>query len=186
MGALLAAIARSPLGLAAFRPLSVWLVVVGTLATLCSKALYGSTDGSIWGLSGVGHYTVSVAVSGMLVLSITGDGFWNRVLSWSVLRFFGKYSYGLYVFHFLLQPWLDKMFWYVPSIPVVSLIIHMLALTGVSLAVALVSWHLYEKQFLKLKKHFNYGGIRPTPLVLDEKSVTIASLGGKAIPVKAT
>jgi len=28
--------------------------------------------------------------------------------------------------------------------------------TGISVSIALVSWHLYEKQFLKLKKFFLY------------------------------
>jgi peptidoglycan/LPS O-acetylase OafA/YrhL len=176
MGALLAGIARSPGGLVQFRAVAVWLVIVGTFATLCSKALYGSSDGSVWGLSGVGHTTVSVAVSGMLILSITGGGFWSRVLSWNTLRFFGKYSYGLYVFHYLLQPWLDGMFWFMPSIPALNILLHIAAATVVTLVVALLSWNLYEKQFLKLKRYFDYSKvIKAEPL--DENVVTIGDLG---------
>jgi peptidoglycan/LPS O-acetylase OafA/YrhL len=180
MGALLAGISRSPGGLVQFRPLAVWLVVAGTFATLCSKALYGSSDGSVWGLSGVGHTTVSVAVSGMLILAITGDGFWSRVLSWNALRFFGKYSYGLYVFHFLLQPWMDGMFWFTPAVPASNILLHIAASTVVTLAVALLSWNLYEKQFLKLKKCFEYSKVIKAERV-DENVVTIGDLGKPAL-----
>lgn len=172
IGALIAAISRGPAGLLPFRKLAVGLVLAGTFASLVSKGLYGSNDGSIWGLSGIGHLTVSIAVSGILILSITGAGFWQTLLNWNLLRFFGKYSYGLYVFHFLLQPWLDGAFWFVPSLPALSLVLHIACATFITLGVSLWSWHLYEKQFLKLKKHFNYGPEKPA----DPQSLTIDSL----------
>jgi peptidoglycan/LPS O-acetylase OafA/YrhL len=156
MGALVACLARGNVGLEGFRWAAIYLAALGGSATVLLKIFYGSTAGNIWSLSGAGHYTMCAAVCGILILAASARGFWFTVLSNPALRFFGKYSYGLYVFHYLLQPWIDPSFWFVTSMPVVSLLIHMACATGVSVVVALLSWHLYEKQFLKLKSRFDY------------------------------
>lgn len=81
----------------------------------------------------------------------------NRILSSRFLRFFGKYSYCLYVCHLpvivvfakagLNSSHLAKLLH--------SQVLSVLTVDGVALAVsvaiALASWHLYEKQWLKLK-----------------------------------
>lgn len=75
-----------------------------------------------------------------------------------VLHFFGKYSYGMYVFQNLLIPILA---------PVISAAIladkmgslaggqlaYLVVMFGLTTVAALLSWHLYEKHFLKLKKY---------------------------------
>jgi len=81
----------------------------------------------------------------------------NRILSSRFLRFFGKYSYCLYVCHLpvivifakagLNSNHLAKLLH--------SQLLSVLTVDGVALAVsitiALASWNLYEKQWLKLK-----------------------------------
>src|SRR5262249_5684234 len=83
----------------------------------------------------------------------------TRVFQGPLLRFFGKYSYGLYVYHGLLT-------WYFVEIgldarlePLLrnhSLVIAARPALGValSLVIALLSYHLLEKRFLALKRHF--------------------------------
>lgn len=75
-----------------------------------------------------------------------------------VLHFFGKYSYGMYVFQNLLIPVVA---------PVISAAIlaekfgslaagqlaYLVVMFGLTTLAALASWHLYEKHFLKLKKY---------------------------------
>ncbi len=173
IGALLAAAARGRGGLSSLQFHALLLASVGGAATLILKGLFGSTGGSIWSLSGAGHFTISVTVAGILILAVTANGFWSKLLNNSTLRFFGKYSYGLYVFHYLLQPWMDSRFWFVPSVPVVSLLLHMATLTGITVLVSLASWHCYEKQFLKLKKFFEYEK-KPTPVTPQEPESPIA------------
>ena len=81
------------------------------------------------------------------------------------MRWLGKYSYGIYVFHLILFFYLDK--------PLRSFIAAHLTpdkgveilLTGVlvfilSLIAAYLSYNLYEKPFLRLKRFFDY---RPHP-----------------------
>jgi peptidoglycan/LPS O-acetylase OafA/YrhL len=164
MGALLAAISRGPCGLANFRNLAIWLVAVGGLASGLLKVLYGSVSDSVWGLSGAGHFTISVTVAGILTLAVTNSrGIWARALNNGFLRFMGKYSYGLYVYHYLLQPWTDSQFWFLGnSLPTLSLVVHVIVASGVTLIVSLASWHLFEKQFLRLKRLFEYSSARAT------------------------
>ena len=42
-------------------------------------------------------------------------------------------------------------------VPVVGLALHMATCIAISVLQAYVSWHCYEKHFLKLKKYFVYG-----------------------------
>jgi peptidoglycan/LPS O-acetylase OafA/YrhL len=85
-----------------------------------------------------------------------------RVLCAFPLRAAGKYSYGIYLFHEVLRVPLQL------AIPVDILrarlgigelagnIVWMGLFLSVSCAVAFMSWHLYEKQCLKLKQYFAF------------------------------
>ncbi|HET9754472.1 MAG TPA: acyltransferase [Myxococcales bacterium] len=92
----------------------------------------------------------------------------GRFFQGSVLRFFGKYSYGLYVYHGMLTWWfiefhveerLDAL------LPGHSLAIAVRALLGVaiSLAVAVASYEMFEKPFLRLKRFFEAADPGPRP-----------------------
>ena len=43
----------------------------------------------------------------------------------------------------------------------------MLIMTALSLVLSLVSWHLIEKHFLRLKVYFNYANKRAPTMILD-------------------
>jgi peptidoglycan/LPS O-acetylase OafA/YrhL len=75
----------------------------------------------------------------------------------------GKYSYGIYVFHPPVIQAVRSLF----RNPVVAqalgemnggplLAFRLTLIFGASYALAYLSWHLYEKHFLTLKRHFNY------------------------------
>ena len=77
-----------------------------------------------------------------------------------MLRSFGKYSYAIYLFH---QP-LNQMI----GEPVLHALVprgtgllagcaYMASVTAVSYALALISYHGYEKHFLALKRFFPSG-----------------------------
>jgi peptidoglycan/LPS O-acetylase OafA/YrhL len=77
----------------------------------------------------------------------------------STLRFIGRYSYGMYLFHILflpglawVQPWLQK---HLHSI-VLGGVSFVLLMFGATLAMAVLSYELYEKQWLRLKGRFAY------------------------------
>ena len=65
----------------------------------------------------------------------------GRSLAWKPVTYLGMISYGLYVYHWPIY----RLVWMQP-IPA----------TLLSIALASLSWYLYEKPINSLKRHFNY------------------------------
>jgi len=86
----------------------------------------------------------------------------NRYLfSNPLLRSFGKYSYSLYVIHppigHMLSIYLfPKIIDQYSISPTISCLIFITLATIVCWSVSFLSWNLFEKHFLKLKKYFPY------------------------------
>lgn len=104
-----------------------------------------------------GYTSISIFCTWILYLTISNPrSMFQKTLLTSPLKFFGKYSYGIYVFHFpimfLLHPTTEKWLWplFGNRIP------ESLLLICIEVIVAVIVYHLYEKHFLKLKKFFRY------------------------------
>lgn len=112
----------------------------------------------------IGHTLLACFFGALLVLALISarQTVTGRFFASSRLAFFGRYSYALYVIHVpILLLGLGRLLPldYVPtvfgSLLLKKLVFVSFAMT-VSVALAMISWHLYEKQFLKLKKLFPY------------------------------
>jgi peptidoglycan/LPS O-acetylase OafA/YrhL len=97
----------------------------------------------------------------------------NKVLSVSWLRLFGKYSYGIYLFHSSIIELLSPItFLQRTEITRNEDVLSSLLFTGgvvvCSFTMACVSWYAWESQFLRLKKYFPLSGkvVRPEPKAL--------------------
>lgn len=93
----------------------------------------------------VGFSVIAVIYGALVVLSLS----FGRFFSLSILRMFGKYSYGMYLFHFPLTTLLEPLkhvlsFVYVPACLLANL------------AVAAASFHFFEEPILRLKRRFSY------------------------------
>lgn len=115
----------------------------------------------IWPIAG--YTTFSVIFALLVYECVEGE---NKIIifitSLPVLRFLGKYSYGFYIFHWpvflLIKPYTDilakKIFsdnnnWYLLPSAILA--------TLAGLTVSIISFHFFEKYFLKLKKYFVQG-----------------------------
>lgn len=89
----------------------------------------------------------------------------SRVMSMRALTLCGTYSYALYMFHPMVHSavhsTLARIGHFSPDSapPLWELLASVLAI-ALSFALALLSWHLYEKHFLKLKRYVEYKGAK--------------------------
>jgi len=92
-----------------------------------------------------------------------------RLCTSRALRFFGRYSYGIYVFATVggwLAAWLGAERVTLPTTLGSTLpqaLVRFAIEASCIVAVALASWHLGEKHFLKLKDRFPYAAPLPVP-----------------------
>jgi peptidoglycan/LPS O-acetylase OafA/YrhL len=157
LGGAIAMVARGPGGPAWLRRRAPG-VLAASLAVLGGAALHPS------GFNPAGAYMVSVGYTALaccfgavLVLALDArPSFLTRLLSGRVPRFFGRYSYGLYVVHLPLIV-LGRLAGVSPDAfagtawELAGLLGYVALMGAVSIVVALASWNLYEKPFLELK-----------------------------------
>jgi peptidoglycan/LPS O-acetylase OafA/YrhL len=101
----------------------------------------------------------AICFCAILVFALTGPKPVRGFFESRTMRFFGKYSYGLYVFHFLFGYFLIRYRtedWVASWVGSHTLAIFVQAVFGTAFAivVSLLSYHLFEKHFLKLKDRF--------------------------------
>ena len=93
-------------------------------------------------------------------MALRSSGVVARVMNLRFFRFLGKYSYGIYVFHIPIFEAVEV----VTRQPIADhihsrVLAHLVTLTcalAIIIPVAILSFNLYEKPFLKLKRYFNY------------------------------
>lgn len=158
LGAVLAMLIRSSRRAKVIRT-APWLLLAGAVL-LCGYTIYrGNFDPMTDSLvATVGLTLLGCTFTALVAVSLRSASLASTVFSSSILRFFGRYSYGLYVYHYTLKAAFDHFLH-----PLLESQIHsklaLLALSGSTVAVAsvvlaYVSFHGFEKPFLLLKRYF--------------------------------
>lgn len=110
---------------------------------------------------------ISVAATALIAMCLKERSRMAHVFRTPVLRFFGKYSYGLYVFHTILPmfyvPFLISITQRLRNHALGNLINTMVEL-AVALGVSMLSYHYFEMPFLRLKRFFPASGSRVAAL----------------------
>ena len=155
-GAFIALAARGPGGIGALVKPAFAIGAAAFTAFALLLLLRDTPNALDPGLSTFGYSLLWAFYGSVLVLSLKWRPL-NTFMNAPVLRWFGKYSYGMYVWHpivFLIVLHADFVrAWRGPPTPLNATITVVIAL-ALMLAVTLASWHLWEKQFLKLKVRF--------------------------------
>lgn len=163
LGSLVALVVRGPEGMA---PLLRWRVPV-LAACGAATSVFFFWRGLWWRdpiVGTVGFTVVGLFFTALLVSAVAAPAgsLLGRTCSARILRFFGRYSYSLYVFHLVVHRVLKRTLFdperapaFVMGIPLQ--LAFLLTATAVSVVIAVASWHLFEKHFLKLKGRFEYG-----------------------------
>jgi len=109
----------------------------------------------------VGYTTFAILFAIIVHEVIQGNNkFFNFILTIKPLKFFGKISYGLYIFHWpvylILYDWADKLIRPMINVSENNLtIIVSILLTMIGILISIISFYTFERYFLKKKKSFN-------------------------------
>jgi peptidoglycan/LPS O-acetylase OafA/YrhL len=163
VGAILGLVARDPVRVT---EIARWASPAAALLSLLLGAMFVWRGGLVAHdpvVSTLGLTLLAWLFGSVLLLTLTASPqrLLGRMFSSSVLCFFGRYSYGLYVFHhpiLFIKPGLLPLGW-VPMLfgsLVLKTLVFVMVATAVSVVLAVMSWHLYERQFCKLKRFFPY------------------------------
>jgi peptidoglycan/LPS O-acetylase OafA/YrhL len=146
-----------------------WILAAGALSYvtmdyLASHSLFFNSLAAFQAVLSLDFSAIALASAGVIALALRSPLI-AGICSLHPMRWLGKYSYGIYVLHLILFTYLDE--------PLRSFLASHLTpnkgadivLTGVlifliSITAAYLSYHLYEKPFLRLKRYFDY---RPHP-----------------------
>ncbi len=157
MGAILALLVRADGARSILRAAPVCGVLAGTLYL----AILGTgSRGPGWVKPVFGPLLLGACFTGLIAHIVTAPGSRvTRALSTRSLRFFGTYSYGLYAYHHFLFPlwlWLMAYLYAMTGVYRVAVFGTMLMAFGSSVALAMLSWAVFESPILSLKRYFEY------------------------------
>lgn len=134
----------------AFTCAAAMLIIDFPLHELYSRALFTQS---------IGYTLIAIGFAAFLLKGYLADGTTSllaRFLNSKVLRGFGRYSYGIYIFHafFLtaMRVTLGERTWYGHSLPRSALLA--VLFLAITYGTAFASFHLYESRFLRLKSRF--------------------------------
>jgi peptidoglycan/LPS O-acetylase OafA/YrhL len=136
--------------------------LTGSLVGLVVVRLFVS-DGFFWQpeMARYGYFFAAVAGAGLLVVALSrppgsmGHAFLNTPL----LRTMGKYSYALYLVHVPVAMLCERVILGKGDQVMgykIAYGIFVLAAFGISLSLSALSWIVFEKRILSLKKYFSY------------------------------
>ena len=165
MGALVAIAMRDPSGLALVaryaRPAAL-AAAVAFVGLFAWRGLVGAED-TVVGTVGLSVCALFFAAVLSVAVTERAGSLVYRALTTRLLMLVGRYSYGMYIFHFLVLAVLNEfgfslqnmeaiLIWR-PAAHASFILFNCLATFGL----AALSWHLFETPFLRLKNHYRYG-----------------------------
>ena len=134
---------------------------IGTISSLGYPLLLPKAYQFIWG------YTLLNYFFTITIYSVVKHGLFNRFLEWRPLRYLGKISYGLYVYHFPVMWFAIRVRDFGVVDPFAKPVIALISFIA-TLLVASLSYKYLEKPLLNLKDRFF--ALRPERQQPDSKS----------------
>lgn len=134
-----------------------WPAWISAVIAICIYAYDRSMDFHYPAVSLFLYPCLAWIFAKLLLVALQKDTWAYRIGSSKVLQFFGKYSYGIYVYHRLVgqQMVLQFLQTKLHSKPLGSIAFFIEAFV-LSVTAAVLSYELYERHFLKLKRLFSY------------------------------
>lgn len=126
-------------------------------------------------------YSLFAILSALLIFLVLEKESRLRPLTWilerRLLRHFGNRSYAIYIFQMMILIPINQLYlsrWKVAGASVSGAVYAFGIAVLLILLLAEISWHCYEKQFLKLKRFFPREELRVEPIAQTEPSETVS------------
>lgn len=136
----------------------VFFLAAGAITALCS--LRRTVEHDDPAVATLGFSIIAIMYGALLLSSLRSHSWLEWVFSLPLLRMFGKYSYGLYLYHFPLTVVLSPMKEFFVTRThsyLVGTSLHLAFNIAINLGVAAASFHFIESPILRLKDRFKYG-----------------------------
>ena len=160
LGAAGALLLRTGLAFSALR-LGPFILALGAAPILFGVARHGGfiTFEHSSAIFTFGLFSMAVASAGLLLWAANPGAIAARGFSWPPLRLIGRYSYGIYVLHhiimYLAVPIRGRLYAAGLSFSYANLAAALI-MSAISIALAALSFHIYEEPILRLKRYFIY------------------------------
>jgi peptidoglycan/LPS O-acetylase OafA/YrhL len=171
-GAFVALAARGPRDMARLQRWAPWAAAAAALGLVILIGWRGGLEAEVRAVQLVGYPLLALLSAAFLGLTLTRPptSLLRRALASRSLRFFGQYSYALYVIHhplvLYLRAWgLGVSAWprlFGSQLP--AQLGFIVLGTLLTVLAALLTWHVVEAPFLRLKRLFPYRSPRPAAL----------------------
>ena len=142
------------------RALLASVIVLSVIAALNGSLGWTETTTAGFLIPTLGFTFVGIASTSAIALAIQPASRTSRIFESHFLRFFGTYSYGIYVFHYSLSGLIGTpLRTYVDAtvhIKVLGVLASALAAGSASVVLAWLSYRYFEVPFLRLKRFFSY------------------------------
>ena len=153
---------RGPLGISGLaRP--AWVIgAVCVLGILILVAITKSVYPIKPAMQVIGHSMLALGFGAFIVVGLSWSPL-GALLNIGVLRWLGLYSYGLYVWHYIINAILfdTPLKGAVRIEGAIEEVIYLLVAIALAFLMAIASYHLWEQPFLRLKRHFTIGRALP-------------------------
>lgn len=161
-GAFIAAIARGRGGLERLAACASWTAILALWVLLGVGMEVGHFFQLDARVQTWGYWAFGVLYASLVVFALTTrmHGTFRWILRNTVLRSYGQYSYAIYIFHWGLSPLLFARIAPLETMTeqfgsqTAALAVRVIIVAIVSWGIGWISWHVYEKHFLKLKRFF--------------------------------
>jgi peptidoglycan/LPS O-acetylase OafA/YrhL len=164
MGSLLAILIRAPGGVERLMPWVRPAIATGALFMVATIAVTGEFSAFRPVMQSIGYSVIMVGAAGLVILAATSNRSTRtgRFFTHPVLLHFGTYSYAVYILHILVYLVLQRLFPSMDHLPLIlgygwpASVARTIFLATAAIFAGFLSWHLYEKHVLKLKRYFSY------------------------------